>query len=155
MPQGAGAGEVVISWPFRYWDRYAEQSDDPELAYFQLTTNEAPVFFRDVRWREETRDPRVEVICRVRTDGLASWAADPAVTEGLWQFQGGSDQAAPHRLGRQAARLEVRFQTVYRPGAIDMQTFRSHGWKTTARVEDVRVEYEGRTRVFDEEVTAR
>ena len=154
-PQGASSGEVVIQFPFRHWDRYADFSDDPELSYYQLTTNEAPVFYRDLTWREETTDPRVQVVCKVRTDSLAPWTADPAEYPGLWEFSGGSSDSEPHRIGRQASRLEVRFHTVYQPGCLDLQAFTQHGWKTSARVEDVRVQYEGQSRILDEQVTAR
>lgn len=154
-PQGASSGEVVISWPFRYWDRYVEFSDDPELAYSQLTTNEAPVLFRDIRWREETQDARVKVICRARTDSIVPWTADPGERVGLWEFSGGSTDVTAHRINRQASRLELRFQTIYQPGCVDLQAFTAHGWKTSARVEDVRVQYEGQGRIFDEQVSAR
>jgi len=154
-PQGASSGEVVISWPFRYWDRYAEFSDDPELAYSQLTTNEAPVFFRDIRWREETTDPNVKVICRARTDSIVPWTADPGERVGLWEFSGSSTDVTAHRLNRQASRLELRFHTIYQPGCVDLQAFTAHGWKTSARVENVRVQYEGQGRIFDEQVSAR
>ncbi|MCB9878465.1 MAG: hypothetical protein H6835_12770 [Planctomycetes bacterium] len=154
VPQGASSGEVVIAWPFRYWDRYHEYSDDPELAYFQVTADESPVLFRSVSWREETRDANVQVHCRVRTDSLAPWAGEPGRTAGLWEFRNG-DQDVRHKLDRQASRLEVRFQTEYRSGAFDPVTGRSHGWKTTGRIENVRVEYEGERRIFDEQVTAR
>ena len=145
----------MIQFPFRHWDRYADFSDDPELSYYQLTTNEAPVFFRDLRWRQETTDSRVRVIARVRTDSLAPWTADPADYPGLWEFQGGASQSEPHRIERQASRLEIRFHTVYQPGSIDLQAFTQHGWKTSARVENVRLQYEGQSRILDEEVTAR
>jgi hypothetical protein len=154
-PQGAASGEVVIQFPFRHWDRYADFSDDPELSYFQFTTNEAPVYYRDLQWREEAIDPRVRVICRVRTDSLAPWTAVPDEFPGLWEFSGGSSDSKPHRIGRQASRLEVRFHTVYQPGCLDLQAFTQHGWKTSARVEDVRVQYEGQSRILDEQVTAR
>ncbi|MEO6594461.1 MAG: hypothetical protein ABIP94_06890, partial [Planctomycetota bacterium] len=154
-PQSASNNEAIIAFPFRYWDRYAENSDDPELAYFQLTTTEAPVFYRTLRWREETVDARVGVVCLVRTDSRAPWDAVPGTTDGLWQFQGGSASAAPHRIGTQASRLEVRFANVYKPGVLDLTTFRAHGWKTSVRIEDVRVDYEGEGRVIRELVTAR
>ncbi len=154
-PQSASTGEVAIGFPFRYWDRYHEKSDDPELAYFQLTTNEAPVYFRSLRWREETTDPRVEVLCMVRADSKLPWDGEPLPAGGLWHLRGGTTDAAAHRLGHQASRLEIRFQTIYKPGCLDLASFRAHGWKTTARIEDVRVEYEGQGRVFDEQVTAR
>ena len=150
----AGSGEAVIGFPFRYWDRYAERSDDPELGYFQLTTNEAPVVFRSLRWREETTDPRVDVVCLVRADGKSTWDAEPQAGSGLWLLRGGSADSN-HRIDHQASRLEVRFLTTYKAGACDLANYRAHGWKTTARVENVRVDYEGQGRVLDEQETAR
>ncbi|MFK7739321.1 MAG: hypothetical protein AB8H80_03285 [Planctomycetota bacterium] len=154
-PQSASANEVVILWPTRHWDRYAEASDDPELAYFQFTTSEAPVFFRSLRWRQETLDARVQLLCRVRTDNSAPWSADASSIAGMWEFTGPGTDGQGHRLNRQGQRLEIRFQTVYRPGAIDLSSFRAHGWKTSARVENLRLDFEGESRIFDEEVTAR
>lgn len=154
-PQGGSTGEALIGFPFRYWDRFVEQSDDPELAYAQLTTNSAPAFFRTLRWREETLDPRVDVVCLVRADGREPWTSDPATTPDLWRFEQAAGGDVAHRIATQASRLEVRFQTVYKPGVLDLETFRAHGWKTTARVEDVRIDYEGQRRIVDERVTAR
>lgn len=153
--QGASAGEAVIQWPFRYWDRHAERSDDPELAYFQLTSNEAPSFFRGLRWREETLDSSVDVHCLVRTDPRVPWSAEPGSVPGLFLFKRSSGDDAWMRLAAQSPRLEVRFMTVYEPGAIDLTTFTMHGWKTTAKVDDVRVDYEGQSRILDEQVTSR
>jgi hypothetical protein len=153
--QGGSSGEPVIAWPFRYWDRHVDQSDDPELAYFQVTTTEAPVFYRTLRWREETADPRVDVRCLVRTDGKAPWSAEPGSVPGLWRFEQGSDTDVGHRIAAHASRLELRFHVVYSPGVLDLATFQAHGWKTSVRVKDVRVEYEGQGRIFDERVTAR
>jgi hypothetical protein len=154
-PQGASTGEVAIGFPFRYWDRHVERCDDPELAYFQLTTSEAPVFYRSLRWRQETTDPRVEVVCMVRADGKLKWEDEPLPAAGYWLFRGGTEEGKPHRLAHQASRLEIRFAVAYRPGCLDLVTFRAHSWKTTARVENVELEYEGQGRVFDEQVTAR
>jgi len=152
--QSGSTGEPVIMFPFRYWDRYFERTDDPELAYFQLTATETPVFYRTLRWREETQDARVGVVCLARTDSKVPWDGVPGAG-GLWLFKGSSASAPPHRIAAQAARIEIRFATEYRPGVLDLESFRAHGWKMTARVEDVRLEYEGQGRVFDEQVTAR
>ncbi|MBL9078620.1 MAG: hypothetical protein JNL08_14005 [Planctomycetes bacterium] len=154
-PQTGQSGEAVVGFPFRYWDRHASASDDPELAYAQLTTTTAPSFFRTLRWREESRDARVDVVCLVRADGRAPFAADPATTPDLWRFEQPADAATAHRIATQASRLEIRFATVYRPGVLDLVGFTAHGWKTTARVEDVRLEYDGQPRIVDERVTAR
>lgn len=154
-PGTGGAGEMVISWPFRYWDRFAEQSDDPELAYFQFTLTEAPSFWKTLNWREESRDPRVDVVCLVRTDSKAPWTGDPAATPGLWKFtrEAGDEKGAV--IGAQASRLEVRFAATYKPGVVDLLSGREHAWKTTVRVDKVRVAYEGQTRIVDERETAR
>lgn len=148
------SGEAVISWPFRYWDRHAELSDDPELGYSQLTATSAPAFFRSISWREEVQDSSVDVICRVRTDGRAPWTSDPETTPGFWEFTQAGDAEQPHLLSGQGARLEVRFSTLYKSGALDLETLQAHGWKTAAKVSRVRVEYEGEQRIFDERVTA-
>jgi hypothetical protein len=154
MPATGGASDVVISWPFRFWDRYAEFADDPELAYFQLTTTEAPSFYRSLQWRQQTQDLRVEVVCLARTDSKAPWHQDPATTPGLWRFQNLGQDQRPHALMVQAGRLELRFATIYRPGVFDLFTGRAHGWKTTARIDRVRVDYEGQGRILDERITA-
>jgi hypothetical protein len=154
-PATAGAGQAVVGFPIRYWDRHGERSDDPELAYFQLTHNEAPGYFKTVRWRQETLDPRVEVVCHARVDGKLPWDGAPLPAGGFFELRGGSADAPPSRLMHHGSQIEVRFATRYRPGCVDLVTYRAHGWKTTARIEDVRVEYEGQTRVLAEEVTAR
>jgi hypothetical protein len=154
-PATGASGQAVVWFPIRYWDRHVDRSDDPELGYFQLTHNEAPGFFRTLRWRQETVDPRVEVLCRVRVDGKLPWDGAPLPSGGFWELRGGSADAPPHRLMHHGSRLEVRFATRYQPGCVDLATYRAHGWKTTAKVEDVRVEYEGQGRVLSEELTAR
>ncbi|MCC7061473.1 MAG: hypothetical protein IT456_01635 [Planctomycetes bacterium] len=152
---GASAGEAVISWPFRYWDRYAEFSDDPELAYFQFTVTEAPSFYRTLTWKEETQDALVAVACLGRTDSKAPWTADPATTPGLWSWKRSAGNDEPSLIGAQASRFEVRFAVVYKPGAVDVITGKAHAWKTTARIEKVRVQYDGQSRIFDQRVTAK
>jgi hypothetical protein len=154
-PATGAAGQALVWFPIRYWDRYVERSDDPELAYFQLSANEAPGFFKTLRWRQETQDARVELMCRARVDGKLSWDSVALPAAGLWELRGGSADAPPHRLMHHGALLELRFFTRYQPGCVDLVTYRAHGWKTTAKVEDVRVEYEGQARVLAEEITAR
>ncbi|MBL8725780.1 MAG: hypothetical protein JNK49_17180 [Planctomycetes bacterium] len=153
--QAASTGEAVVAWPFRYWDRFALQSDDPELAYFQVTSTEAPAYFRSVQWREQKQDARLQIVCQVRADGLADWAAVPQQTPGLWQFEAKDGDQRPMPLGVQASRLEVRFGMIYRPGSVDLVLGTNHAWKTTARIDRVRVAYEGQGRILDEQVSAR
>jgi hypothetical protein len=154
-PMGASAGEPLIWMPFRYWDRYVERSDDPEQAYFQLTTREAPVFFRTLYWQQETQDALVEVVCLLRADEHGSFRDDPKATFGLQQWNKPPAADRPYVLGIQATQLELRFAQLYKPGCLDLATWRAHGWKTAPRVKDVRLEYEGEGRVLAERVTTR
>src|SRR5690606_8722844 len=97
----------------------------------------------------------VDVVCTVRTDPRVAWSAEPAVGSGLVVFRRSPGDDRWSRLVAQSARVELRFATVYEPGAIDLQGFGAHAWKTTARIDEVRVDYEGQLRILDEKVTAR
>jgi hypothetical protein len=154
-PLGAGTGEPLISMPFRYWDRHVERSDDPELSYFQLTTREAPSFFRSLSWREETQDSMVDVACYVLADDTATLEDDPERTPNLWRFERGSGDQRPFALGVQATQLAIRFAPVYKPGAVDLFGWQAHGWKTGVQVDQIELDYEGEGRILWERVTAR
>ena len=151
-PVSASAGQPVIWFPTRYWDRYHERSDDPELAYCQLTWDLAPVYFRSLTWREERDDERLDVACLVRIDGRGTFADDPDTTQGLWRFD---EAARAQPIGWQGSRIEARFSTIYRPGSFDPQTFRAQTWKKAPMVRAVLLDYEGESRVLEEQVTAR
>ena len=153
--QGASIGEVVIGFPFRYWDRWEEQSDDPELGYWQLTVDEAPLFFRHLRWRVQRADARVQPVVLVRYDALAPWSAVPDTGPGLRRASAGGSEAGLFPLGRQASRLEVRFAASYAAGSVDLTTLRAHAWKRSLRIEEVAVDYDGGTTVLAEQETAR
>lgn len=154
-PVGAGANEPLIAMPFRYWDRHVERNDDPDLHYFQFTSREAPVFFRGLRWREETTDRGVDVVCNVRADDRAAWHDDPRYTPGLWRLERAAGDDQPALLGLQATQLELRFATVYLSGCLDLVGGQAHGWKTAPRIERIELEYEGEGRILQERVTAR
>ncbi|MEQ1632045.1 MAG: hypothetical protein ABL997_06705, partial [Planctomycetota bacterium] len=154
-PVSAGTGEPVILMPIRYWDRYVERNDDPELACFQFTLREAPVYLRTLSWEEETTDPTVDVKCLVRADARMPWTADPKESPFYREFERSSGETEPRVLDLQATQLEVRFVQVYRPGCLDLQTYRAHGWKTAPKVRAVSVEYEGEGRIVRETGTTR
>jgi len=154
-PVSASAGEPVIWFPFRYWDRYHERAEDPELAYYQVSWSLAPVFFKSLYWQEEEVDALVDVHCLVRVDGLGSFAADPATQDGLFLFSDGYPSQAPNPINWQGSRFEARFMTVYKPGAFDPQTFVSNAWKKSAKVRAVVADYEGEGRILSERITAR
>jgi len=154
-PIAVGAGEPVILFPFRYWDREHERAEDPELAQYQITWNAAPVFFKGLYWEEENGNPLVDLQCLVRLDGHGSFADDPAEQPSLFHFVDGDVQGQPNRIARQGTRLEARFKTVYRPGAFNPQTFAAQAWKRAPTLRAFMLEYEGEGRVLWEQVTAR
>ncbi len=154
-PVTVSAGEPVVLMPFRYWDRNAERCDDPEQAYFQFTMRQGPVFFRSLRWEEETLNALVDVRCLVRADQRAPWTAEPGQTPFLRVLDRSAGDSEAQPLLFQATQLEVRFVHVYRPGCLDPFTMRAHAWKTAPRVQGVEVEYEGEGRILREEVAIR
>ncbi len=154
-PQGAGAGEAVVGMPFRFWDRFTEDADDPEMAPFQVTHVQAPVHWKTLHWVQETTDATVEVLCRVRIDGQGTFADDPMRTPGLYRFQQQAGQDRPVLLDRSGSQCEVRFYVRYRPGAYDPVAWRAHGWKSSPKVKDVRVDYEGQGQILTEQVSDR
>jgi hypothetical protein len=154
-PASAQPGEPVIFFPFRYWDRWHERSDDPELGHFQVTWNQAPVFFAGLFWQEDRADPLVDLQCLVRIDGQGSFADDPQRSRHLLHFVDGSAGERPNPINRQASRLEARFFPVYRPGAFDPVQFRANSWKRAPTVRAVLATFEGESRILSERVTAR
>ena len=154
-PVGAGSGEPVILMPIRYWDRFVARNEDPEQAYFQFTLREAPVYLRTLSWEEETTDPNVDVKCLVRADARMPWNGDTKISPFLRELERSSGETAPKVLDLQATQLELRFVHVYQPGCLDLQTHRSHGWKTAPKVRNIVVEYEGEGRIVREAGTTR
>ena len=51
-------------------------SQNPEMAFFQVTHSQAPVYFSGIYWEEEIPDGTVDVHCYVRIDGRARFADD-------------------------------------------------------------------------------
>jgi hypothetical protein len=150
-----GAGEPVILMPTRHWDRHVDRSDDPEQAYFQLTTREAPVYFRGIRWEEETQDPTVDIKLLVRADAKLPWREDTKVSPWLRELERSTGDSESVVLDLQATQLELRFVHVYSPGCLDLQTYRAHGWKTAPKVRNIELEYEGEPRIVRETGGAR
>ena len=152
LARSAGAGEVVIGFPFRYWDRYQVGAEDPELAYFQVTHDAAaPVLFSEFGWQEQAAYPEVDLQAVVRVDGAGSFAGTGDEGAEL-RFTAGDDRDRPWQLFQQGSLFEARFSTVYQSGAFDAAQFLGLGWKTAPLVSAVLVGYEGEARILEEEV---
>lgn len=143
-PAGHGAGEPVILFPFRYWDRWADQADAPELAYFGLSIDQPNAFWRDVFFKvDEPPGTKIEVL--QRTNPATPWDSEPSVGLGddLSRLDQGLKDGAPRAIGVQRDSLEWRVYVRYAPNAFDFKTGLSHGWKRTPRLTHFGVEYVG------------
>ena len=135
-------GTAVILFPFRYWDRWAERADAPELGYFCFQLAQPGAWWADTFWDDESA-PHGQ--CRtgvlIRTDPALPWDADPDLTEGLTLLWEGrlDDEAVP--LGVHSDRIEWRVFVSYDPGAFDPLNGLSHGWKETPRLRRLGVSY--------------
>jgi hypothetical protein len=154
-PRPGASGEVLIGWPIRYWDRYTEGADDPEMASFQLTHVQSPVLWQTVNWNQETTDKNVQVLALARVDNHGSFA-DPAGSKpGMFklQLQAGDDR--PLKLDWMGSQFELRFFTVYKTGVFLANTWTAHAWKTAPKIKNVVVEYEGQSQILRERITVR
>ncbi len=133
-PAEHGVGAPVILFPFRYWDRWTEHADGPELAYLGLQAEQKAAWWRSVFWSwEEAAVGGSRLGVLQRSDEGTPWDADPELVPGLdLQWQGVVNDE-PLRVASQADRLEWRVFVDYLPGAYDPDTGLSHGWKATPR----------------------
>ena len=141
---GHTAGVPVILHPFRYWDRWTDMADAPELHYLGVSVSQPDAFWRSVFWDVEEADaagPRLAVL--ERTDPNAPWDGDPSTTRGLTMHEDGVRDGEGNPIGAQADRIEWRVFVRYEPGAYDAVDGLSHGWKMTPRLRYFGAEYLG------------
>ena len=135
-PAAHPAGTPVIVFPFRYWDRWAERADAPELHYFQFSIDQPQAYWLTGFFRAEELGlggPRLEAL--VRTDPRVPWDADPDLEDGLLRLESGMPEGAGNPLRLQADRVEARLFVRYPPGAFDAATGLSSEWKRAPRLE--------------------
>ena len=156
-PAPHGSGEMVISWPFRYWDRYSDRADDPELAYMGFTAEMPDIFATRLFWEEEIPDATLDLVLLARCDERVPWSADPRTNPWLWRFRDPKPEtgAPEHRLMAQGSKWEFRFCVLYGSGAFDASSFLGTGWKRTPTLRRFAWSYEGSTRIFRERETSR
>ncbi len=139
---GQVEGAAVILFPCRYWDRWTERADAPELAYFGFDVAQEDAWWRTAFFEEtESAHAGVALGVLVRGDASVPWDADPEQTQGLWLFGGEEDEGERLELGIQSDRLELRVFARYRAGAFDFTDGRAHGWKSTPDLLRVGAEY--------------
>ena len=139
---GHAAGEAVILFPFRYWDRYAPRADAPELGYLGFELDEPGAWFDSYFWDWQpavAAGSRVGVL--VRTDESTPWDANPDQADGLWVSWDGRPEGLEIPIGVQSDRVEWRAFVQYELGAFDLTNGLSHGWKATPRLRRLGVSY--------------
>ncbi len=142
-------GTPVILFPFRYWDRWADRADAPELAYFELAVDQPDAFFQRSFWQTEASaaaGPRIEVLERTRPD--APWDADPDTSEALNLWDDGNLDRGGNAIGVQSDRVAWRAFVRYEPGSFDARQGLAHGWKTTPRLRLFGAEYVAPNRIL-------
>ncbi|MCK6447994.1 MAG: hypothetical protein L6Q99_16495 [Planctomycetes bacterium] len=128
-------GEPVVLYPFRYWDRWAERADAPELSYFGFVIEQPAAFWRSLFWRaENTTSSGVELGVLQRADAAVPWDADPENTPGLALHWKGLIEEKPVPIAEQSDRIEWRAFVRYSSGAYDPLSGLAHGWKQTPRL---------------------
>jgi hypothetical protein len=143
------SGTPVVLFPFRYWDRWKELADAPELTYFELACDQPDAYWQKVFWKATVpAHPGPELAVLERTNPDTPWDAAPSDTNGLRVLTSGKLDGDGNSMGVQSDRAEWRVFVRYRPGAFDPLTGLAHGWKTTPRLELFGVQYMGPNRTL-------
>jgi hypothetical protein len=134
-PGAHPAGAAVVLYPFRFWDRWAERADAPELGYFglQMTTPEA----RIERFFFESQPGPVggaRLLVLSRSDPSLPWDSVPAKGSGLERHTDGDPAAGGLPMPQQRGQADWRVFVQYAPGSFDPLTGQAHGWKETAEL---------------------
>lgn len=141
-PSGHGAQTPVILFPHRYPDRWAERADVPELTYFGFQLEQPGAWWSEDFWdAEEAGHGQCRIGVLRRSDATIPWDEDPDAERALdLSFEGreGDDMRA---VGMQSDRIEWRVFVEYDPGAFDLETGVSHGWKETPRLRRLGISY--------------
>ncbi len=139
--QGMSTGDVVLQMPIRYWDRYRELSDDPELSFFQASATIPSAFFTQITWDEVILKPFLDVRMLVRVDGRAKWDDEPlGAKNGLFLFEDPITQDRVNRIDMQGDSIEIRLYFMYEQGAFNNQ-FSSDSWKETPWLQQLQLHY--------------
>lgn len=134
-PAGHVAGAPAILFPVRYWDRWAERADAPEMAYFEFELAQPSAWWTGMFFEaEDAAMPGAELYVLQRSDPDVPWDADPESTDGLDLFRVGIEEGRELPLGFQADLVQWRVFVNYPVGAFDPLTGESHSWRTTPRL---------------------
>lgn len=151
LPGAHASGDAVVLWPARYWDRWNERADVPELNYFTGELSQPDAFVRASFFDLRPGDTgQVSLQILQRTDNQVPWDADPTETPGLDLIRPEDlDDQGRFPIARQTSRVEWRFAAEYQPLSFDWLTGLSHGWKTAPELNMYGAEYWAPSRVLE------
>ncbi len=149
-PAGHGGGTPVVLFPFRYWDRWAERADAPELHYFEFSIDQPDAFWKRSFFGVEdapVNGPRIGALEKSRPE--VYWDSDPqSFPNGLALRDDGKLESGGSPIGVQSDRIAWRVFVRHEPGSFDPRDGLAHGWKTTPRLRLLGAEYIGPNRVL-------
>lgn len=136
------AGTPVVLFPHRYWDRFAEEADAPELHYFGFALHEPDAFLLRT-WFERDDPPEggATLAVLLRVDPSVPWDSEPRANSGLMRLTDAGLARGGLRLAVQTSKAEWRVYTEYPSGAFDASTGLPHGWKRVPRLPSLGVEF--------------
>lgn len=138
------SGTPVILFPFRYWDRWSELADAPEMTYYELSLDQPDAYWKRVFWKAgDAGHPGPELGVLQRTNPETPWDAAPEDKNGLTLLRHGKLDADGNPIDVQADRVEWRVFVRHLPGSFDALEGLAHGWKESPRLELFGVEYMG------------
>ena len=105
----------MVSFPARYWDRYAPRFDGPELAYFGLSIEQIGAYWTGVTWEAQDSSSGGAEIVVLQRIGDVPWDADPEEEPGLRLLEDGTYEDDLIPLGAQADRIQWRVFARTRP----------------------------------------
>jgi hypothetical protein len=133
-PAGHASGTPVILFPFRYWDRWAERADAPELAHFDLGIDQPSAWWESCFFmKTDVEGAQIGVL--ERDDPEVPWDADPERDPRLVLHWKGDLEGAPLSIAKQSDSLRWRVFVKYSADAFDPRLSQRHGWRQTPRLE--------------------
>ena len=149
VSQSHAIGTPVILFPFRYWDRWTEQADAPEMAYVGLELSQPGALWQGLYWEDDgTGSGQAQIGVLQRANPSIPWDGDPSGNDGLSVYYQGDQNGLELPLNLRADRMEWRVFVRYTPGAFDPLGGSSHGWKESPRLRKLATTFRAPGRVL-------
>lgn len=166
------AGMPIFWQPVRFWDRFAEYSDNPELSFWSISTELTDAYIKRIYWEEGQFPPNVNVRVVARLNETAPWNAqsqnviflsrdgDSSGTSissrydsrlkkqnPLSFLRAMEDPQGDNLVNLQADKVECRIFVIFEEGAFNWTDMSAVGWKQSPRLDSFGIEYVQQNRV--------